>query len=214
MSIQTEITRLNGIKTTLQSDKNDIATAITAKGVTTDGHGFDDFANDISGIDLYAFWRLFITDNMTIVTEEMLSGLTSIHDYAFYTKPSLKSVTIPNSITSIGSNSFVGCSGLTTFNVPDSVTSLGASTFRSCTGLTSIHIGIGVTEIGVAAFNNCTSLTSFTITASSPPQLDSTNAFTNTNNCPIYVPANSVNSYKNATNWSTYASRIQAIPST
>jgi len=38
------------------------------------------------------------------------------------------------------------------------------------------------------------------------------NAFYATNNCPIYVPAASVNAYKTATNWKSYASRIQAIP--
>jgi len=38
-------------------------------------------------------------------------------------------------------------------------------------------------------------------------------AFYNTNNCPIYVQADSVDAYKAATNWKTYASRIQAIPS-
>jgi hypothetical protein len=38
------------------------------------------------------------------------------------------------------------------------------------------------------------------------------NAFYNTNNCPIYVPSASVNAYKSASGWSTYASRIQAIP--
>jgi len=42
--------------------------------------------------------------------------------------------------------------------------------------------------------------------------LDYVSALENTNNCPIYVPSASVNAYKTATNWSTYASRIQAIP--
>ena len=43
-----------------------------------------------------------------------------------------------------------------------------------------------------------------------PPTLSS-NALDYTNNCPIYVPSASVNAYKSANNWSTYASRIQAI---
>jgi len=38
-----------------------------------------------------------------------------------------------------------------------------------------------------------------------------TSAFDSTNNCQIYVPAASVDAYKAATNWSSYASRIQAI---
>jgi hypothetical protein len=36
-------------------------------------------------------------------------------------------------------------------------------------------------------------------------------AFNDTNNCPIYVPSESVETYKAASNWSSYASRIQSI---
>lgn len=35
--------------------------------------------------------------------------------------------------------------------------------------------------------------------------------FDNTNNCPIYVPSESINAYKTADGWSKYADRIQAI---
>jgi hypothetical protein len=37
--------------------------------------------------------------------------------------------------------------------------------------------------------------------------------FYETNNCPIYVPAESVEAYKSAEFWSDYSNRIQAIPS-
>jgi hypothetical protein len=37
-------------------------------------------------------------------------------------------------------------------------------------------------------------------------------AFAYTNNCPILVPASSLNAYKTATNWSKYASRLRPIP--
>jgi len=43
-----------------------------------------------------------------------------------------------------------------------------------------------------------------------PPTLGSS-TFDDTNNCPIYVPSGSVNAYKSASGWSTYADRIQAI---
>jgi hypothetical protein len=36
-------------------------------------------------------------------------------------------------------------------------------------------------------------------------------AFSITNNCPIYVPSASVDTYKAASGWSTYASRIHEI---
>ena len=89
-------------------------------------------------------------------------------------------------------------------------TSIADYAFSDCTAMTSITIPNSVIEIGRNSFYGCSALTSVTIKATTPPALMS-NAFTNTNNCPIYVPAESVDAYKTATNWSELASRIQSI---
>jgi hypothetical protein len=161
--------------------------------------------------------------------------VTSIELEAFYECTGLTSISIPTSVASIGSNVFYSCSGLTSISIPTSVTSIGGYTFANCTGLTSISIPTGITSIGQSllygctslttiilpstitsidfyAFKNCTSLTGITIYAITPPSLAMLDVFSNTNNCPIYVPAESVEAYKTATNWSMWASRIQAIP--
>jgi hypothetical protein len=62
------------------------------------------------------------------------------------------------------------------------------------------------------AFHSCTGLNSITCEAITPPTLGDF-VFIETNNCPIYVPTASVNTYKAASGWSDYASRIQAIQS-
>jgi hypothetical protein len=67
-----------------------------------------------------------------------------------------------------------------------------------------------VTSIGSEAFYGCSSLTSITCEATTPPTLK-WSVFDDTNDCPIYVPADSVDTYKAAENWSEYAKRIQAI---
>ena len=89
---------------------------------------------------------------------------------------------------------------------------IGDTAFAHCTSLTSCTIGSGITSIGMYAFNHCSSLTSVTVNSLTPPTLSEYYVFDNTNDCPIYVPSQSVSAYKSATNWSTYASRIQAIP--
>lgn len=144
------------------------------------------------------------------------SGTTSIGKYAFRECRSITSIELPNNLNTIGVGAFRYCTSLTSVTIPDSVTIIGLSdgfgdsTFGNCTSLINVTIGSGVTSID-NAFQGCTSLTSVTIKAITPPTLDSS-AFNNTNNCPIYVPAASLNTYKSASGWNTYTDRIQAIP--
>lgn len=96
--------------------------------------------------------------------------------------------------------------------VGNDITSIGGEAILGCASLTSATIGSGVTLINNGVFYDCTGLTSVTVNAIDPPTLSSM-TFDNTNNCPIYVPASAVDTYKasTSTGWSTYASRIQAI---
>lgn len=117
---------------------------------------------------------------------------------------------LPTSLTSIGSYAFQYCYGLTTVSIPNGVTNINNYAFRGCSGLTSVDIPSNVASIGGGAFSGCISLTSITVNADVPPTLG-TNAFENTNEAVIYVPAASVETYKAANGWSTYSSRIEAI---
>ena len=187
MSIATEITRI-------QQAKADIKTAIEAKGVTVPSSAtidtYDDYVSQISG----GGGASYETELRGII-DRTISG----------------SLTIPSGVTFIGDYAFYMCTSLTSIDIPDSVTSIGIYAFGGC-GLTSCTIGSGVTSIERNTFRNCTSLTSITVNATTPPTLANVNAFSSTNNCPIYVPSGSVETYKASNNWSSYADRIQAIP--
>ena len=121
------------------------------------------------------------------------------------------SVTIPSSVTIIGDEVFFECSNLSSISLPTGLTSIGNGAFYACNSLTDITIPETISRIWWGAFEDCSTLSSITILATNPPTLFS-GAFFNTNDCPIYVPAGSVNAYKDAEEWSSYANRIQAIP--
>ena len=167
-----------------------------------------EIGNCVSGLTDYAFSSCVILSSVTFS-----NTITTIGNGTFDGCVSLSSLTLPYSLVNISGSSFINCSGLTsvTFAENSQLENIGNSAFTRCNSLISIDIPSGVTSIGYNAFWNCTSLTAVTVNATTPPTLGSY-AFNNTNNCPIYVPCNSVEAYKTTTGWSNYASRIQAIP--
>ena len=163
-----------------------------------------------------------------------LNGVTLIGDYAFKRTSGYTSITIPSSVTTFGSGAFNSVSGLnsvtidyasnailggnqfmdlsiTSLTIGSNPTSIGQGMFQKCTKLTSLVIPSNISSINNFAFSGCTRLRSITVHSTTPPTLG-TSVFDNTNNCPIYVPPESVDAYKAASGWSNYASRIQAIP--
>ena len=75
---------------------------------------------------------------------------------------------------------------------------------------TEVIVGTDITSIGSKAFEN--SLTSATCLSTTPPTIGDTSVFGGGSyNYPIYVPAESVATYKAATHWSSLESRIFAI---
>ena len=160
------------------------------------------------------------------------NSVTSIGDMAFRYCSGLTSIVIPDTVTSVGYALFINCGNLTACTIGSGITNaLSSDIFKNCnklshveinvnlpnsllqpaTNLTEAVVGSNVTSIGRYNFSGKTKLTSVTILATTPPTLVANNEFNNTNNCPIYVPSASVDAYKAATYWSTYADRIQAI---
>lgn len=94
----------------------------------------------------------------------------------------------------------------------DELTYIGREAFRNDAKLAgNITIPASVQTIGWRAFWNCGSITSITMLATTPPQMNN-ESFNGALSYPIYVPAGSVDAYKNASNWRNIASRIFAAP--
>ena len=163
-------------------------------------------------------------------------SVTSIGSSMFYNCQSLASITIPDSVTSIGFQAFGECYSLASITIPDSVTSIDEGIFYRCYSLASITIPNSVTSIADTVFSGCYSLASIIIPDSvtsigssmfyncygvafydfsnhtSVPTLSETSAFSGiAADCQIRVPASLVDTWKAATNWSTYASHIVGV---
>ena len=190
-----------------------------------------EIGNGVTSIKQNAFNACYSLISITIP-----NSITSIEESTFNTCSSLSSITIPNSITSIGASAFYSCSSLSSITIPNSITSIGTSAFNGCYSLSPITIPNSVTSILQQAFSRCFSLSSITIPDSvtsiassvfytcssvafydfsnhtSVPTLSNTNAFKNIAvDCQIRVPASLVDTWKAATNWSTYADHIVGV---
>lgn len=185
-----------------------------------------DMPNTITTIGNYGFYYC------PIQSINLPNTLLTIGDYAFRHCEKITSIYIPASVTSIGKYAFQDTK-LKTIHIEDGNNcKILSSICRGCTTLESLHLGNGVTFIADYAFYHCTNLkeitipetvtqidiyafggncavTTATLLPTTPPTLGSS-AFTSKLKT-IYVPAQSLDAYKSATNWSVYADKMVGV---
>jgi hypothetical protein len=142
------------------------------------------------------------------------SSVTSIGSGAFaFWSANNKPLVIPESVTIIEEEVFsFWVSNTHPLIIPKSVTSIGVDAFfRWDTNPHPIIIPHTVKSIGVMAFYKWSLVPYIVMKRTTPPTLANANAFDGQGNAPIYVPDESVDDYKTATNWVDLASRIFPI---
>ena len=100
----------------------------------------------------------------TEVTFNLPSSLVSIADYAFFSCPTLKNITIPASVETIGAACFRSCPALesVTFEGGSKLTSIAQNAFGECPILKNVTIPASVETIGMECFAWCSALESVT----------------------------------------------------
>jgi len=150
---------------------------------------------------------------------------TEISNYAFYENTNITSIRIGVNVTIIDQNAFFYCENLETviFAEGSLLETIENYSFEGCASLTSITIPANIFHIGDSAFGNCTNLETVIVLATEPPFLvlsvgggfggggvSLPTTFSHTHdNLKIFVPADSLQDYKN--DWSEYADIIEAI---
>lgn len=176
--------------------------------LTISGSGsMDDYDANSGPWSKYSFTNLVIG-----------SGVYSIGKYAFSHSSSLRNLTIENGLSIIGERAFGYCKNLKKVVIPNSVTRIDWAAFESCSYLTSISIGNGIKKIDGGAFMSCgenayingtRGIKEFYCMAESAPYAHA-GAFTSSyiENATLYVPANAVDNYLNATTWKNFGSIV------
>lgn len=192
-----------------------VVTANIPSGVTS--LGFNSFSSCVSlteviipeGVTFIDSRAFYGCDNLTSVV--LPNSLTRISGSVFYNCYLLDNVVIPNSVVYLGDSVFSNCRSLKNITLSNNISTIPYSAFYGCQNLTSITIPASVVEIGNSAFYLCRNLTSITVEATTPPTISSGTFNGVPSNANIYVPAESVDVYKAASNWSSRAAYIQAI---
>ena len=192
------------------------------EGVTSIGAGAFWGCSNLSSItmpkalagDIQKYTFLECSSLASIVIPE---GVTRIEESAFEDCSSLSNLVFPESLTHINKRSFLNCINLKQIAFPNNVVSIGDQAFSKCSSISSIILPASVQYIGESAFRDCSHVTEIRVMAIIPPVIPFDNyyqksfTFSNTGSCPINVPSESVDDYKAASGWITYADRIQAI---
>lgn len=208
-----------------------IADAIRAKTGKSDKLTLAEMPEEIAGI---SGGDTSIEDSLVTrtATEYTNSRVTSIGGRAFSECSALASVDFPQA-TSIGSYAFGGCTALTSVNFPQVING-GTGMFQFCSALTSVKLPC-MSGVPMQAFQYCSALVSAEFPAArwiNNVAFDECSALktlilSNSTQCRlnaklsdtpiasgtgyIYVPDDLVDSYKAATNWSTYAAQIKPL---
>lgn len=150
---------------------------------------------------------------------ELPGSLTAIPTSIFNESNGITSIKLNEGTTTIQYAALNGISGLNTVDLPSTITTIG-----------STHVSYGDSQGYAFAWN--AQLTSIICRATTPPTLYGNSAYggiasnfvrttpkeqaptylyNSTPYCSLYVPAESVNAYKNAAGWSLFGSRILPI---
>jgi hypothetical protein len=173
-------------------------------------------------------------NSSNIIINENCVGIFSIPDSAVsvsipasikvlspitYSNSSLATVTFAETIqaTEIPSSFIYQATNtaFTTISIPEGITKIGSNAFGYCKALKDITLPATLTRIEYNAFYEGYSVSNLNkiikVKATTPPSLYGTNslAYTSSNISKIIVPKGCLNTYKKASTWSTWASKME-----
>ncbi|MDE5706024.1 leucine-rich repeat domain-containing protein [Muribaculum sp.] len=176
------------------------------EGVTTIGRSFYGFKGLTSATLPSSLLEIGdqAFSNCTNLTEIEIPANVSKMGSSFFGCSGLTKVTLKGGVANFRSSTFYGCKALESINLPEGVETIGMMVFSGCSALKSVSLPSTLTEIGMMAFDSCNGLTEIRSTATVPPTAASMAFDGVPTDIPVYVPANSINDYKAASEWKEF----------
>ena len=167
------------------------------------------YVNTVDSIGDAAICKSILHKTLDAITDtycEMVGG------YAFYGFPALHTAIFANA-KRIEQYAFAHCSKLETIKVPLSE-NVGYFSFYECEKLKEADFPC-VTSVSTYAFKGCIALKTLILRSGTLATLSGVNALGDTpiekGKGYIYVPSALIDSYKSATNWTTYANQFRVL---
>ena len=164
-------------------------------------------SSNVTTIGAYAF---MFCNQLTSVN---LTNAELARDSVFRYCTQLKDVNLP-SLTQCQGYLFSNCTSLSTITLPSLKTVGGSDMFKECTSLMIADLP-SLQQVYATMFADCTSLSVLIFRSETMCTLMNTACFNRSaianGTGYIYVPRALVDTYKSATNWSTYATQFRAL---
>lgn len=97
-------------------------------------------------------------DEVTVPAQINGQAVVAIAPDAFAGLPTLRAVTLPDSVTAVGEGAFQGCGALLSVRLPQGLETLEANTFAGCEWLTDLTLPAAVKYVRAYAFYGCRAL--------------------------------------------------------
>lgn len=210
------------IKTAWVTGETKYIAGFVLQGTASAGWNIHNVCNNLKEIviipnDIKIIYPSAFQNCTSLKTINLPDSITTFNQSIFYNCQQLSNIHLPNSLAGeLDNRCFYQCYQLSDITIPVGITSIKYGCFEYCRALTKVNVLGNIVSIGGFCFDECQKLVTFVMSnITQVPTMTGANVFNNTpiskGTGYIYVPDAMVDSFKSATNWSSFADQIKPI---